>query len=58
MKLNKRELATILAALRYWARMTRSGTPSEEYAVATDFGTLKTLTSDQIDRLCERINTQ
>jgi hypothetical protein len=53
--LNNRELATVLAALRYWQReglMSSGG----EHDVATDGDTLEPLTTEEIDALCERIN--
>lgn len=58
MKLNvdEREFATILAALRYWQRKEPLY-DSLEADIATDCGTLDPLTADQIDSLCERLNT-
>lgn len=55
MNLNKRETATVLAALRYWQRegFISSG---HERDIATDGDTLKEMTKDEIDDLCERIN--
>lgn len=50
-----RELATILAALRYWARegLLSSG---HERDIATNGDTLKPLTAEEIDALCARLN--
>ena len=51
-----REVATLLAALRYWqARVDqKAGDPYE--AIASDGGTLSPLDGSEIDALCERIN--
>ena len=56
MKLTDRELATILAALRYWQRegLTSGGS---EIDVATDNGIIDELDRGEIDDLCERLNT-
>jgi len=55
--LTNRQLATVLAALRYWQRTTthqqRSDRNFDEHPVATDGGTFEPLTDDQIDTLCE-----
>ena len=48
------ELATVLAALRYWQRHRPSN--PELHAIATDDGTLTPLDSEEIDALCERLN--
>jgi hypothetical protein len=53
--LDGRELATVLAALRYWQRqglMSAGG----EHDIATDGGQLAPLTSAEIDALCARLN--
>lgn len=56
MKINNRELATILAALRiYQARVITDDYPATH--IATDGGTLKPLTEKEIDNLYQRINT-
>ncbi len=51
-----RELATILAALRFWQRF---GVPmhSAEWDIATDGGTLKPLMNPEVDALIERMQT-
>ncbi len=49
-----RELHTVLAALRWW-----QGERHHDYGIndiATNGGTCKPLTLDEIDALCERIN--
>lgn len=51
--LSGRELATALAALRSWQR---TGGFAPEMEVATDGGTLKPLSSKEIDALCEKLN--
>jgi hypothetical protein len=53
-KLTKRELATVLAALRYWqvAISTNGGPPISEHF----FNGLTPLTDDEIDELCDRLN--
>ena len=51
-----RELATVLAALRYWQQdLEANDAPpiSEEF-----FADCEPLTSEEIDSLCERLNTQ
>lgn len=54
--MKKRELATILAALRYWQREgLMSG--GHEQDIADDGGTLRPMTAEEIDRLCVRLNT-
>jgi hypothetical protein len=47
--------ATVLAALRYWQRegLLSSG---HEQDIATDGGCFESLSSDEIDALCEAIN--
>lgn len=52
---NTRELATVLASLRYWQR---EGLLSErhELNIATKGGELSSLSVDEIDSLCERLN--
>lgn len=70
--MNARELATILAALRYWQRYgltrrrrsewERANMPSlqlpswAEYDLATDQGDFDALSDTEIDTLCERLN--
>lgn len=55
-QLSERELATVLAALRYWQRegLHSSG---HEIEIATNGGTLAAMAEGEIDALCERINT-
>lgn len=58
-KLDRRELATILAALRYFQVGVQDRDPNRSaatYEIATDCGTLKPLTHDEICDLCERLN--
>lgn len=57
LNVNNRELATILASLRYWQRNDRQdATKSSEYDVATDGDTLQPLGNVEIDEFCERVN--
>jgi hypothetical protein len=53
------ELATILAALRYWQRIGYQSDAKYdgEDSIANVAGTVEALTPDEIDSLCERINT-
>jgi hypothetical protein len=56
-ELDNRELATVLAALRYWNRKvdaTRESVP--EIDIATDGGRFVPLDTDQVNALCERLN--
>lgn len=57
--LNARKRNTILAALRNWQHDIESGViDPEESPIATDNGYLHPpLTSEEIDALCEDINT-
>lgn len=61
MKLNDRETATVIAALRFWQRL---GGPAmsdsePEHDILTDGGALDALTADEIDALIEeRINAE
>jgi len=61
MSLNRRELATILAALRFHQDENLQGqrviADLAIRAIATDGGTLKPLSSREIDALCARLNT-
>lgn len=55
--LTSRELATVLAALRYWQREgIHSG--GHEQDIATDGDGLIPLTGSEIDELCERLNVE
>ena len=54
-----RELATILAALRYWQANDRNAaTKAPEYDIASDSGEFEPLGNDDIDALCEQLNTR
>ena len=53
---SERETATILAALRYWQRTGSTGGTLER-DIATDCDGLEPLSREEIDALCERINT-
>ena len=53
--LNSRELATVLAALRFWRREQLMSTGGE-HAVASAGGRFPQLTAGEIDALCERLN--
>lgn len=55
MQLDDRELATILAALRFWQRRS-FGQGWAESEIATEGGTLCPLNTPEIDDLCERLN--
>ena len=52
---NSRELATILAARRFFQR-TGSDLTDPENDIATDGGELDALGNDEINELCERLN--
>jgi hypothetical protein len=53
---NTRELATVLAALRLW-QQTANRHEDPLWNIATDEGTLEPLDEDEIDALCEQLNT-
>lgn len=58
-RLDDREHATVLAALRYW-QATREGRPctvADLMEVATNSKAFPSLTRHEIDALCERLNT-
>jgi hypothetical protein len=55
MELDRRELAAVLAALRFWQRKG-SLWDGPEREIATDSETLEELSVDEIDSLCERLN--
>ena len=55
-ELTPRELATVLAALRYWQREGWRMAEGRELEIASDCGRLKPLGTKEIDDLCERIN--
>jgi hypothetical protein len=52
--LDARELNTVLAALRYWQRTWHDGASEDEIDIASVEGSLS---ADEIDMLCERLNT-
>ena len=59
--LDQRELATVLAALRFWRhRRLRELLDNDERAlleeIATDAGAVKPLTFEEASRLCQRLN--
>jgi hypothetical protein len=54
--LDYREISTVLAALRHWQAEDERH-DAEAHGIATDDGTIDSLTDDEIDALCERINT-
>jgi hypothetical protein len=54
-KFTARELATILAALRWFQRTDSAETP-EENEIAIDGGAFDALSNHEIDVLCERLN--
>jgi len=57
---DRREAATLLAALRHWQREIqhpqRGSVQELLHDVATDGGEFEELSADEIDALCERIN--
>lgn len=55
MKLTDRELATVLAALRYWQQDLAE---NPDGPISEHFESHSPLTSDEIDALCERLNTK
>lgn len=62
LRLDEREHATVMAALRYWQRraITVDGLDLDtvpETDIATNAGALDYLGETEIDALCERINT-
>jgi hypothetical protein len=54
-RFDRRQLATVLAALRYWKRKGLSDC-SDEMDIACDGGTLELMSAREIDALCEEIN--
>ena len=60
LRINKRELATILAALRYHQDENLQGSeaiPDQQVnEIATDGGALEPLSFDEVGDLCERLN--
>lgn len=55
---DRRERATILAALRYWQRKTSmsNSDSTQEQIIATDGGTLEQLDYDEVEALCDKLN--
>jgi hypothetical protein len=53
--MDSRQLATILAALRYWQRDMPPEARIED-DIASDGRTLVPLTDEEIDELCEALN--
>jgi len=51
----RRELATVLAALRMYQRLAPGSTPPE-LDIATDGGLIRPMTVEAIDDLCVRLN--
>lgn len=57
MKLTEREVATMLAALRYWQLRQTGEAPDNDYDdIASDGGKLSPLPPEEVDELCEKIN--
>ena len=54
-RISDREMGTVLAALRYWQREGLASA-GREREIATDCGRFESLSSGEIDALCERIN--
>ncbi len=56
LKLNERQVATLLAALRYWQNDLDDNSKMGEDGFAPHFENVAPLTSKEIDELCEHIN--
>lgn len=58
MKLDVRETATVLAALREWQGILRGSEPEANWIedIASNGGTVAALTPDEIDELCLKLN--
>lgn len=60
LRITRRELATILAALRFHQDESLQGSPDipDQFIkeIATDGGLLKPLTFEEVGKLCERLN--
>lgn len=55
---DKRILSTLLAALRYWQLRQTGESPGDDYDdIATDCGAVAPLSPDEVDELCDRINS-
>jgi hypothetical protein len=61
LRINRRELATILAALRFHQDENLQGSPDipDQFIkeIATDGGLFRPLTFQEVSKLCERLNT-
>jgi hypothetical protein len=55
-QLTEAELATVLAALRYWQAAGEMGMNARLCPIATDEGNIEPLDLNEVDALCERIN--
>lgn len=56
-ELSNRELATVLAALRYWQDRLIDRSVCHYQAIAKDGGKFNPLSGREIDQLCERLNS-
>jgi hypothetical protein len=57
-QLSDRELATLLAALRYWQQnLAREEPQSNEGPISPHFAEHSPLTVEEIDALCEQLNS-
>ncbi|MEN6536691.1 MAG: hypothetical protein ABFD89_23750 [Bryobacteraceae bacterium] len=54
--LSQRQLATVIAALRYWQRTAQNLVGHPEDIIATDGGKLAILKSGEIDTLIDKLN--
>ena len=59
-KFTRRELGTVLAALRYWQHMKLVDREARvlggEFDIATDGGDIRHLSAEEVDGLCLRLN--
>lgn len=57
--LTDRQLATVLAALRFWQRHLQHDVVGSDFVeIASDRGRLKSLACDEIDNFCDELNTR
>lgn len=56
MTLTDRQIATAIAALRYWQREGLNSSGHEVETIATNAGEFEAMDSDEIDVLCIEIN--
>lgn len=56
MKLSDKELATVLAALRYWQQDLANAQGDDEGPISPHFEDVEPLSAGEIDDLCERLN--